>query len=295
MTKLELEAFLTTIKSGSISAAADQLFVTQPALSRRIAALEEELGYALFDRGRGVRTIRLTEQGREFMEIADRFLRLYAEAEEIPKKKRRPLLRISTINSLAAYMMPSILKKMMHGEDACSVIFKSGSSTDIYGYVERGEVDIGLVSDPQHSRKVITFPIFREPFVFVGGEKWKGTERVYPELLDPSQQIRLPWNPEYEVWHAKWFASDAVASLTADKMEFLEEYLEGKMWAVMPLLVAKRLKRRDIWLCPLERGPEDMTIYALTADSQKSGFVMRFLYEIDEEIGKIDGIQSFVV
>lgn len=293
MTKLEIEAFLTIVKSGSISAAADHLFVTQPALSRRIAALEEELGYALFDRGRGVRTIKLTEQGTEFLRIAERLQRLYAEAEEIPKKKRRSILRVSTINSLAAYLMPPILKKMMHGEDACSVMFKSGLSTDIYGYVERGEVDIGLVSDPQHSRKVITFPIFREPFVFVGGENWKGTERVYPEMLDPSLQIRLPWNPEYDVWHEKWFAPDVTASMTADKMEFLEEYLEGEMWAVVPLLVAMRLKRNDIWLCPLERGPEDMTIYALTADSQKSGFVMQFLHEVHDEIVKIEGIQSF--
>lgn len=293
MTKLEIEAFLTVIESGSISAAADHLFVTQPALSRRIAALEEELGYALFERGRGIRAIKLTEQGVEFMEIAERLLRLYADAEEIPKKKRRPILRVSTINSLAAYLMPPILKKMMHGEISCSVMFKSGLSTDIYGYVERGEVDIGLVSDPQHSRKVITFPIFREPFVFVGGESWKGTECVYPEMLDPSLQIRLPWNPEYNVWHAKWFASDVTASMTADKMEFLEEYLEGEMWAVVPLLVAKRLKRNDIWLCPLERGPEDMTIYALTADSQKSEPVTRFLREVDEEIAKLEGMHSF--
>lgn len=293
MTKLEIEAFLTIIKCGNISTAADRLFVTQPAMSRRIASLEEELGYALFERGRGIRTIKLTEQGEAFLGIAERFQRLYAEAEEIPKKKSRPVLHISTINSLAAYLMPPILKKMIHGAGACSVIFKSGLSTDIYGYVERGEVDIGLVSDPQHSRKVNTFPVFRESFVFVGGETWKGTDRVYPEMLDPSLQIRLPWNPEYDMWHAKWFEADVMASLTADKMEFLEEYLEGEMWAVMPLLVAKRLKRNDIWLCPLERGPEDMTIYALTADSQKSELVMRFLHEVHEEVGKIEGIQSF--
>ena len=81
MTKLEIEAFLTIIKCGSISVAADKLFVTQPALSRRIRALEEELGYELFERGRGIRNIKLTDQGEEFVMIAERFLRLYAEAE----------------------------------------------------------------------------------------------------------------------------------------------------------------------------------------------------------------------
>lgn len=293
MTKLEIEAFLTIIKCGSISTAADKLFVTQPALSRRVRALEEELGYALFERGRGIRNIRLTAQGKEFITIAERLLRLYSEAEEIPKKKRRPVLHVSTINSLAAYLMPPVLKTMMSGPDACSVIFKSGRSVDIYSYVESGEVDIGLISDPQHSRKANTFPVFREPFVFVGGEKWEDIDCAYPEMLDPSSQIRMPWNPEYDVWHAKWFAPDSMPSLTADKMEFLEEYLEGETWAIMPLLVAKRLKRSDICIRPLEWGPEDITIYGLTADSERSPQVERFLQAVHEEVTKVPGIRSF--
>lgn len=294
MTKLEVEAFLTIIKCGSISVAADKLFVTQPALSRRIRALEEEVGYPLFERGRGVRNIKLTPQGEDFVMIAERFLRLYAEAEEIPKKKRRPVLHVSTVNSLAAYLMPPVLKKMMSGPEACSVIFKSGRSRDIYGYVESGEVDVALISDVLHSKKAITFPVFREPFVFAGGSKWNGTPCAYPEMLDPSSQIRLPWNPEYDVWHEKWFAPDIMPSLTADKMEFLEEYLEGETWAVMPLLVAKRLKKQDIWICPLERGPEDITIYGLTSDSQRSAQVERFLHAVHEEVTMVEGIQSFL-
>lgn len=294
MTRLEVEAFLTIIKCGSISVAADRLFVTQPALSRRIRALEEELGYALFERGRGIRSIKLTNQGEEFVMIAERLLRLYVEAEEIPKKRRRPVLHVSTVNSLAAYLMPSVLKKMINGPDACSVIFKSGRSRDIYGYVESGEVEVALVSDVLHSKRAITFPAFREPFVFAGGNKWKGTVRAYPEMLDPSSQIRMPWNPEYDVWHEKWFTPEIMPSLTADKMEFLEEYLEGETWAVMPLLVAKRLKKPDIWICPLERGPEDMTIYGLTADSQRSEQVVRFLHAVHEEVAKVNGIQSFL-
>ena len=57
MTKLEVEAFLMIVKTGSISAAAQSLFVTQPALTRRVQALEEEIGYKLFERRRGIRNI----------------------------------------------------------------------------------------------------------------------------------------------------------------------------------------------------------------------------------------------
>ena len=63
MTFLEIEAFLSIVQYGSFSAAAEKLYVTQPALGRRIRALEEELGYSLFVRNKGVRHVELTRQG----------------------------------------------------------------------------------------------------------------------------------------------------------------------------------------------------------------------------------------
>ena len=60
MTFLEIEAFLKIAQCGSFSAAAEKLYITQPALGRRIRALEEELGYSLFIRNKGVRHVELT-------------------------------------------------------------------------------------------------------------------------------------------------------------------------------------------------------------------------------------------
>lgn len=72
MTKTELEAFLAVLQYGSISAAAERLFITQPAMSRRMKSMEEELGYSLFERGRGQRSVELTENGKEFVPVAER-------------------------------------------------------------------------------------------------------------------------------------------------------------------------------------------------------------------------------
>lgn len=67
MTNLEIEAFLAVVRLGSITAAAQAIFITQPALSRRLQTLEEELGYPLFRRGKGQRNIQLTEEGKAFV------------------------------------------------------------------------------------------------------------------------------------------------------------------------------------------------------------------------------------
>lgn len=53
MTRLEIEAFIEVVQAGSISAAAKSLYISQPALSRRIQVLESELGYQLIERKKG--------------------------------------------------------------------------------------------------------------------------------------------------------------------------------------------------------------------------------------------------
>ena len=55
MTNSEISAFLAIVECGSFSKAAEMLFITQPALSRRIQSLENEIGYKLFERNKGFR------------------------------------------------------------------------------------------------------------------------------------------------------------------------------------------------------------------------------------------------
>ena len=66
----QLEYFRAVVKNGSISAAADSLFVSQSAVSKQIGMLEKELGVQLFDRG--FRQIRLTESGQLIYDCLNR-------------------------------------------------------------------------------------------------------------------------------------------------------------------------------------------------------------------------------
>ena len=97
MTHPEIEAFLLSAKTGTITAAAEQLYVTQPALSRRIRSLEAELGYPLLKRGRGVRAAELTEEGRAFLPLAEQYDALWREAQGLPQQVRRQTLRLSSV------------------------------------------------------------------------------------------------------------------------------------------------------------------------------------------------------
>ena len=83
MTELEIDAFLNIVKYGSITKAAEILYISQPALSRRIKSLESELQYKLFIRQKGVRNITLTPQGEAFVLIAEKWKELWLETKDI--------------------------------------------------------------------------------------------------------------------------------------------------------------------------------------------------------------------
>ena len=70
MTNLDIETFWAVVQHGTMTAAAEALYITQPSLSARLKALEEEMGCRLVLRSKGQRSVELTRQGEEFISVA---------------------------------------------------------------------------------------------------------------------------------------------------------------------------------------------------------------------------------
>ena len=80
MDESQLKAFVAINRYGSFTAAADSLYITQPAISKRIAALESQLGTPLFDRiGRNAR---LTESGQQLLPLVEKMLLSFANLRQ---------------------------------------------------------------------------------------------------------------------------------------------------------------------------------------------------------------------
>ena len=123
MTQPEIEAFLAVAKTGSVTAAARRLYVTQPALSRRLRTLEEELGYPLVKRSKGVRVAELTEEGRAFIPLAEKYDALWREARAIPQGEGQKLLRLSSVGSVSSYLLPEVFSAFMAACPGYSIQF----------------------------------------------------------------------------------------------------------------------------------------------------------------------------
>ena len=112
-----LRYFVTVVREGSITAAAKSLHVTQPTLSRQLAALEDELGHLLYQRNR--KGIELTEQGVILRRYAESILALADKAEEeIAREKKKAVNEIKDeISDLAVMIATKVVGKDLNTQD----------------------------------------------------------------------------------------------------------------------------------------------------------------------------------
>lgn len=292
MTSLEVEAFLAIVRCGSISAAAKELFVTQPALSRRLKALEIELGYQLLKRQQGVQTVQLTEEGRAFLPVAEKWQYLWEETSAIRHLEQRPLLKLASVGSVSTYILPEILRDFLKDKQY-NLEFHLYHSQEAYGYVESGLADIAFISNPMYSKTVQTIPAFSEPFLLASSRELGGKEEVIsPGGLKAEQEVRLPWNQEYDAWHRQWFEESIYPNVFLDQMSLMEDFLTGENWAVVPWSVGEKLKEKGIHIYSLKDGPADRVIYYLVKNSEKKEMTERVLALLKKHIRKCEGIRD---
>ena len=151
MDTARLQAFAEVARTGSISKAAEALFVTQPALTARLQALERSLGTDLLVRGRS--GSRLTEAGRALLPHAERALsamRTGRTAVEEVRSGGAGRLTIGAAPAVSTYVLPAMLHRFQARHPAVRLVVRSGHSEEILQMVLRDEIEVGLMRPIQH-------------------------------------------------------------------------------------------------------------------------------------------------
>ena len=89
MNLAEIETFLMIVKTKNITKTAENLFLSQPTVSHRLKLLEEELQVKLVTRKKGYKQIELTLQGEEFIHIAERWVSVWQEMQNIKHNQQK--------------------------------------------------------------------------------------------------------------------------------------------------------------------------------------------------------------
>lgn len=294
MTRQEIEAFLAVVRCGSISQAAEKLYVTQPALSRRIQVLEEELGYSLVERRRGSRAMHLTREGTAFIPIAQKSQQLWNEAEALPALMDKKTLRLAAAGSVSTYLMPNVLSDYLARHPEVNLQFINCHSEEGYSYVENGEADVALVHPEQYSAIAETKPAYREPMVCVTHDRAGFPDKIGAAELIPEREIRMLWSPDYDLWHEKYFPLYAEPKVRLGSMLVMENFIEGGNWVIMPLSAARRLHRTDVTVTRLKNPPPDNIVYYLVRRGESTEAIRWFLQCLHREVSGIEGMTSYL-
>ena len=137
-----LNTFLMVHRLGGISNAAKALHRSQPAISRRIALLEQELGVPLFDRVAG-RTM-LSDAGRVMVPYAERAVAAAQDAENAVRALARPdsgPVALAVVGTLAGGRLSAIMKRFATEHPAVNLSLRTATSAEVSGLIARGEAD----------------------------------------------------------------------------------------------------------------------------------------------------------
>ncbi|MCD2514057.1 LysR family transcriptional regulator [Comamonas endophytica] len=166
-----LTYFVAVAEAGSFSRAAAALHLSQPALSRQVLLLEEELGQRLLERtGRGVV---LTESGRALLQHAHGILALAAQAEsDMQERLRSPRGRVTiglppwVARAIAADLVQGFLQEYPD----VTICIEENLSVSLREWLMAGRLDLALLFDPPHSPQIMMETLLREPLVLVSSE-----------------------------------------------------------------------------------------------------------------------------
>src|SRR5712692_7865564 len=154
----QLRAFIAIAESGTFTAGAERVHVTQAAVSMQIRQLENEVGAKLFIRA--PRNVILTEAGEKMLERARHILREHdAALEEIAELAgaKRGRLRIGSASAgVSSDQLPRLLKELRKHHPNADISVTSGTSESLVQQLLAAELDIAFVSLPVEARGIQT-------------------------------------------------------------------------------------------------------------------------------------------
>ena len=160
-----IKAFITVSETGSFSRAAEALFLTQPAISKRIQALENTLGITLFDRiGKSVR---LTEAGHALLPSCRRILDEIAESQRIISNLRQStsgILSLATSHHIGLHRLPPVLREFSSSYPEVELKLNFMDSEQACRQIINGTIEVAIITLPVEGNDRLELkPVWHDP------------------------------------------------------------------------------------------------------------------------------------
>ncbi len=163
-----LKVFRAVAEHLNFRKAAEHLFLTQPAITLQIKALESDLGVRLFDRS--ANRIALTPQGSILLRYANKIVQLCCEAEQKLASHDGQFsgdLSLGISTTIAQYVFPRLIGGFLSEHPRVQLLLHSGNTEEVVQLLLADKVSIGLIEGPARERGVHTEPFMRDELVLI--------------------------------------------------------------------------------------------------------------------------------
>lgn len=290
----QLRTLIHVAELGSLSKAADRLHIAQPALSRQVRMLEEELGFALFIRhGRGMV---LSEQGQDVLKHAMRVLAEIDEIRATATPADAPLtgeVAIGLPPTVADIISVPLAAAFGKAHPKAKLRLVSAYTGYLLDWMHRGEVDLAVLYDPRTARSLRSRPLLLENLFLIGPpEAGFSTVRAAPFTSLAGKRLLLP-----SIKHGLRIIVERCAveagivldvGIEADSYAALKDLVRnGHGWTILPLApIHADVSTGELTAAPLiDPVPVRRLILAYPADRTASRLA-RFAGQAIEDIVK---------
>lgn len=265
----QLRYFVAVAEAGNISRAAEKIFLTQPALSRQIKALESEIGQCLLERQ--AHSIRLTPAGETLLHEARGLLR---HADEVLEKTRAAArarsLRVGYAPSLAGGILSAAVEQFTQRHPDTQVQLFDLSTGEMLAGLESEKLDVVVtVASATRTRGIKWTPLLRAPWLLAVGEKHPLAHRTSIAPADVAGAPLLVFcqrdYPEYWRLVTDWLAQNRLRPKIAGEYDGADSLLAAVESGLGVALVTTRSARRvpgRALLKTLDHGPKPLCIAA---------------------------------
>ncbi|MCK4866047.1 MAG: LysR family transcriptional regulator [Gammaproteobacteria bacterium] len=257
-----LHAFVAVADSGSFSEASEHLYLTQPAISKRISSLETELNIQLFDRiGRKVT---LTEAGTALLSRARNILQQVEDSKRAIQNLSGNIagkLSIGTSHHIGLHRLPPILRAFTRAYPEVELDLHFMDSEEACHAIEHGDLELGIVTLPLEPAKVLhTYEVWPDPLDIVVNPSHPLTQvkKVTPKQLAHYSAI-LPTRGTYtrQIFEhtMRKYKLELKVGLSTNYLETIKMMVSvGLGWSILPRsMLNEELKTLNIEGINLER------------------------------------------
>jgi DNA-binding transcriptional LysR family regulator len=248
----QLHYFVSTVRAGSINSSAQNLYISQPALSKQIALLEKEFNCELFQRK--TTGLALTPAGRF---LFDRAVTLLSDADELSKDMerftQRTSIKMGALPSIGSYFLPTVISKISKYYKMELTI--KDTTEELVRSLNNNQIDFAFVQDAGQPKNLTVKHLFSEPYdAIIATSSYAETMRIDDLLKNNLVLLKHPCDiRQYFEDYCNEKQLSFTVSLDLESNESVIPFVKSGLGvSILPRMASRQVNDTEVKICILE-------------------------------------------